>query len=105
MILFHNSTIFYYLIEFPQFGQNFGGFDGSILHPQLSHAVICKGFGLPQFGQNLPVLTLPHEQVHSSETGFGLPHSEQNLPILPFFPHEQFQLSAIGFDGLFCSAG
>ena len=36
-----------------------------------------QGRGLPQLAQNLPLLTLPQEQVHSP-AGLGEPHSEQN---------------------------
>ena len=39
-----------------------------------------QGRGLPQLAQNLPLLTLPQEQVHSP-AGLGEPHSEQNLPV------------------------
>ena len=42
----------------------------------LSHVTRCQGRGLPQLAQNLPLLTLPQEQVHSS-AGLGLPHSPQ----------------------------
>ena len=44
--------------------------------------------------QNLPVLTVPQEQVHAPDgAGAGLPHSEQNLPVLTV-PQEQVQLFA-----------
>ena len=40
-----------------------------------------QGRGLPQLAQNLPLFTVPHEQVHSSLAGLGWPHSAQNLPV------------------------
>ena len=59
----------HYPIFVPQFGQNFGGLAGSgngwPQFVQKAAAAAC-GFGLPQFGQNLPVFTLPQEHVHVS---------------------------------------
>jgi hypothetical protein len=63
------KSTFPYPIFVPQFGQNFGGLAGSgngwPQFVQKAAAAAC-GFGLPQFGQNLPVFTLPQEHVHVS---------------------------------------
>ena len=52
---------------------------------------LLEGFGFPQPEQNLPVLTMPQEQVQLwLLSGFGCPHAEQNLPVL-IVPQEQVQ--------------
>lgn len=58
-----------------------------------------QGRGLPQLAQNLPLLTLPQEQVHSP-AGLGEPHSEQNLPVFTA-PQEQVQPAAGFGSGFF----
>ena len=67
----------------PHSGQNFGGFLGSSgSQPHLLHLQVGTpaGFGLPQFRQNLPLLTVSHEQVQPSDTGCSFPQFMQNLP-------------------------
>ena len=60
--------------------------------PHLSQRY-CRapaGLGLPHSAQNLPLFTVPQEQVQPSvSTGLGLPHSGQNLP-LTVAPQEHF---------------
>ena len=80
---------------FPHSGQNFGaGCDGSGSYPQDAH-FNCEGFDFPQFEQNLPVFSFPHEHFHVETSGFGLPQFEQNLPVFSF-PQEHFQLPGTG---------
>ena len=68
-IICGQKILLHYPIFVPQFGQNFGGLAGSgngwPQFVQKAAAAAC-GFGLPQFGQNLPVFTLPQEHVHVS---------------------------------------
>jgi len=61
---------------------------------------LLSGFGCPHAEQNLPVLIVPQEQVQPwLLSGFGCPHAEQNLPVLTV-PQEQVQfwlLPGFGF--------
>ena len=44
------------------------------------------GLAAPQLTQNFPVLTVPHEHVHSFDAGAGFPQLLQNLPVF-VVPH------------------
>ena len=64
-------------------------FNSSLIKPRRRHILrgfiqvmffMFYGLGEAHSEQNLPVFTVPQEQVHSAD-GFGLAHSEQNLHV------------------------
>ena len=76
-------------------------FNSSLIKPRRRHILrgfiqvmffMFYGLGEAHSEQNLPVFTVPQEQVHSAD-GFGLAHSEQNLPVFTV-PHEQVHCPA-----------
>ena len=54
----------------------------------------CSGFGEPQFAQNFPVFSVPHEHFQLSAAGFGsglgYPQFAQNFPVF-VVPQAQVQ--------------
>ena len=64
------------------------------LRSSAAEAASPYGLGEPQFEQNLPLLTVPHEHVQSL-AGAGLPQLLQNLPVLTD-PHSHVQDPAAG---------
>ena len=95
----NTALYFYYKMSLssngsPHSGQNLGIFEGSDgCQPHLSHLYIfAVGFCFPQFAQNLPLFSVPHEHLHVPESaGFGFPHSAQNLPVFSA-PHEHLHV-------------
>lgn len=68
--------------------------------PHSEQVSSVDGFLLPQFEQNLPVFSVPQEQVHvASEAGFALPQFWQNLPVFSV-PQVHFHEDSSFFFGL-----
>ena len=63
-------------------------------HRSYINRDLSYGLGEPQFEQNLPLLTVPHEHVQSAE-GAGLPQLPQNLPVFTE-PHSHVHDPAAG---------
>lgn len=70
---------------------------GSQPHLSQRYCGTPAGFFAPHSVQNLPLFTVPQEQLHpSAGIGLGAPHSVQNFPVFPVAPQLQSQPDAIG---------